>query len=47
MIIMDLKRVVVMKSASIHISRSPSPYPGNMGSHTFDNFKGREVGLER
>jgi hypothetical protein len=30
---MALKRVVVIKGASIHISISPSPYPGDVGHH--------------
>ena len=30
---MALKRVVVIKGVSIHISTSPSPYPGDVGRH--------------
>ena len=33
MIITALKRVVVIKGVSIHISTSPSPYPGDVGRH--------------
>ena len=33
MTITTLKRVVVIKGVRIHISTSPSPYPGDVGRH--------------
>ena len=33
MTITALKRVVVIKGVSIHISTSPSPYPSDVGRH--------------
>jgi hypothetical protein len=33
MTITALKHVVVIKDVSIHISTSPSPYPGDVGHH--------------
>ena len=34
MTITALKRVVIIKGVSLHISTSPSPYPGDVGRHS-------------
>jgi hypothetical protein len=42
MAIMALKRVVVIKGISIHISTSPSSYPGDVGRHNSCAIKSQE-----